>query len=359
MLREHLFHKRAAADPLFRWRGGDVSRVEAISDGVFAVTLTLLVATTTIPSTFWELWLLVRDLPVFLVSFAAVFQAWYYHYLFFRRYGLQDLGTIALNGAFLFLILFFAYPLKFLADFLWRMVIGVPDDALFVLPEGVAGSDHWLASELGQREILAITDDEQALAVERLRVVDPTQVLEGRCKSPKGWRDEIFADINKHHEHHAAPTSWKFGLAVYNGQAKVAVLVVGRPVSRLLARAEPQTLEVTRGCSLPVHSDLRANAMSKAYAAAAKTARRAGATKLITYTLEEESGHSLRASGWTPTRVGKGGSWSRKKRQRSECSKGATTGRKVRWEKGLTRATRRDVAARALPPRLTPDAQPR
>lgn len=215
------------------------------------------------------------------------------------------------------------------------------------------------ASELGQREILAITDDEQALAVERLRVVDPTQVLEGRCKSPKGWRDEIFADINKHHEHHAAPTSWKFGLAVYNGQAKVAVLVVGRPVSRLLARAEPQTLEVTRGCSLPVHSDLRANAMSKAYAAAAKTARRAGATKLITYTLEEESGHSLRASGWTPTRVGKGGSWSRKKRQRSECSKGATTGRKVRWEKGLTRATRRDVAARALPPRLTPDAQPR
>jgi len=37
MIREHLFHKRAPADPMFRWRGGDISRLEGLSDGVFGV----------------------------------------------------------------------------------------------------------------------------------------------------------------------------------------------------------------------------------------------------------------------------------------------------------------------------------
>ncbi|MFK5955942.1 MAG: hypothetical protein QM477_05800 [Planctomycetota bacterium] len=35
MIREHLFHKRAAADPLFRWRGGQVSRIGAFSATFF------------------------------------------------------------------------------------------------------------------------------------------------------------------------------------------------------------------------------------------------------------------------------------------------------------------------------------
>lgn len=56
--------KRAAANPLFRWRGGEVSRLEAFSDAVFALTLTLLVASTTAPKTFHQLWLTFRDLPV-------------------------------------------------------------------------------------------------------------------------------------------------------------------------------------------------------------------------------------------------------------------------------------------------------
>ena len=35
MIREHLFDKRAPADSMFRWRGGDVSRRSAVKDGVF------------------------------------------------------------------------------------------------------------------------------------------------------------------------------------------------------------------------------------------------------------------------------------------------------------------------------------
>lgn len=147
MIREHLFHKRAAADPLFRWRGGEVSRLEAFSDGVFAVTLTLLIVSGTAPNTFFELFTLVRNLPVFLVSFAMLMMAWHYHYLFFRRYGLEDFPTALLNSAFLFLILFFAYPLRFLAGFLWALVLGDPTEPMFLIPEGV----DWTYGELFQR----------------------------------------------------------------------------------------------------------------------------------------------------------------------------------------------------------------
>ena len=124
MIREHLFHKRAAADPLFRWRGGEVSRLEAFSDAVFALTLTLLVVSVSAPTSFYELYVTVRDLPIFLVSFAMLMMAWFYHYQFFRRYGLEDAMTTTLNAAFMFLVVFFAYPLKFLATFLWGLVRG-------------------------------------------------------------------------------------------------------------------------------------------------------------------------------------------------------------------------------------------
>lgn len=151
MLREHLFEKRAPADPHFRWRGGDVSRLEGFSDGVFAVTLTLLIVTTEVPSAFYEMWMLLRDLPVFLVSFALLMLAWSTHHQFFRRYGLQDNLTIFLNGAFLFLVLFFAYPLKFLAEFLWRLVIREETASMFFVPPGIPDPWGWLASDLSQR----------------------------------------------------------------------------------------------------------------------------------------------------------------------------------------------------------------
>jgi len=146
MIREHLFHKRAAADPLFRWRGGDISRIEALSDGVFALTITLIVVSSSVPATAHELWLLVRDLPVFLVSFVMLLMAWHYHHMFFRRYGLEDFLTMVLNGAFLFLVLFFAYPLKFLATFLWRLVLGdrAASDAMFAIPDGSTWSNYEL-----------------------------------------------------------------------------------------------------------------------------------------------------------------------------------------------------------------------
>lgn len=158
MIREHLFDKRVPADPLFRWRGGNVSRLEGFSDGVFAVILTLLVASTSVPSTFQELWLTIRDLPVFLVTFLFMLVCWHDHYIYFRRYGFEDGVTKVLNGAFLFLIVFFAFPLKFMATFLWRIIQGGKVDAARMfeplgdrLPADQPPLASWLDGDLNQR----------------------------------------------------------------------------------------------------------------------------------------------------------------------------------------------------------------
>jgi len=131
MIRQHLFHKKTTADPMFRWRGGDVSRLEGLADGVFALTLTLLVIRSDVPETFHELIDSAKQVPVFLACFALLMLAWRYHYLFFRRYGLEDFPTSFLNAVYLFLVIFLAFPLKFIATFLYALVLGDYPHAMF------------------------------------------------------------------------------------------------------------------------------------------------------------------------------------------------------------------------------------
>lgn len=126
-------------------------------------------------------------------------------------------------------------------------------------------------------------------------------------------------------------------------------MIVAPPVSRAIMQANPRTAEVTRGCVLPVAPALRRNVASKLYGAAAARARALGYDRLVTYTLAEESGHSLIAAGWTPTARSTGGSWDTPSRRRADrVSKHDITAPKVRWEIGLTKQTRRDVEARRL-----------
>jgi hypothetical protein len=60
----------------------------------------------------------------FAIGFSLLFWIWYQQYVFFRRYGLEDGWTITLNGALLFVVLFFVYPLKFLFVNLVKMIAG-------------------------------------------------------------------------------------------------------------------------------------------------------------------------------------------------------------------------------------------
>lgn len=100
--------------PAERWRGQSVSRLEALSDAVLGFAITLVIVSLEVPKTFDALLVVVRGFPVFAICFGLLVLIWYKHYLFFRRYGLEDGVTVLLNVILLFLVLFYVYPLKFL-----------------------------------------------------------------------------------------------------------------------------------------------------------------------------------------------------------------------------------------------------
>lgn len=114
MIREKLLQHEIGRDGKFRWRGHEVSRIEGLSDAVFAFAITLLVVSLEVPKTFTELAHTMRGFGAFAICFVLLFIVWFNQYKFFRRYGLQDVMTIVLNGALLFVVLFYVYPLKFL-----------------------------------------------------------------------------------------------------------------------------------------------------------------------------------------------------------------------------------------------------
>jgi uncharacterized membrane protein len=112
------------SETAFRWRGLEISRIEGLSDAVFAFAVTLLVVSLEVPKTFTELTEIMRGFGAFAISFALLFLVWFNHYKFFRRYGLQDTTTVILSGVLLFVILFYVYPLKFLFSNLVDRMMG-------------------------------------------------------------------------------------------------------------------------------------------------------------------------------------------------------------------------------------------
>lgn len=107
----------------YTMRRDEPTRIEGFSDAVFGFSLTLLAFSLEVPSSVEELrTLAVAQLVPTLAAFALMCWIWAEHNSFFRQFGLQDSTTIVLNCALLFLVVFYTYPLKFMAVYLWGLI---------------------------------------------------------------------------------------------------------------------------------------------------------------------------------------------------------------------------------------------
>ena len=120
-------HRRGLLPELyFRWRAGEITRLEAFCDVVFGFALTLLVVSLEVPRTYADLIAVIRGFVPFAACFAQLILIWRAHYRFSRRYGLEDPYTVFLNVILLFLVLFYVYPLKFVFTTIFEEVTGSP-----------------------------------------------------------------------------------------------------------------------------------------------------------------------------------------------------------------------------------------
>src|SRR4051812_4044306 len=126
----------------FRWRGREISRIEGLSDAVFAFCVTLLVVSLEAPKTYEELSHMMHGFLSFGLCFVLLIMIWHTQYIYFRRYSLDDLPSFVLNAALLFVVAFYVYPLKFLMGVLVNMWTGYHElDAAGKVVHAVSGSD--------------------------------------------------------------------------------------------------------------------------------------------------------------------------------------------------------------------------
>jgi uncharacterized membrane protein len=126
MIREaRMRHDKERDSHGFRIRGREVTRLEAFSDAVFAFAVTLLVVSLEVPKTFADLMETMRGFVAFGVCFALLAMIWNHHYIYSRRYGLEDGFARLLTCAMLFVVLLYVYPLKFLFNlFINGIILG-------------------------------------------------------------------------------------------------------------------------------------------------------------------------------------------------------------------------------------------
>jgi hypothetical protein len=117
--------------------------------------------------------------------------------------------------------------------------------------------------------------------------------------------EEANAFVAMHHRHHHPTPVAKFSIAAVSSGEVVGVVIVGLPKARMAM--DGWTLEVTR-----LATDGTRNACSLLYGAARRAAFALGYSRILTYTLAEEGGASLRAAGFVEEAIIEGESWKRR-----------------------------------------------
>ncbi len=117
MFSKHFNQKRQVSPEGFRYRGVEPSRLENLTDAVFAFSITLLVIASEVPKSFLELQASMYSFIGFIFCIMLLLGIWNNHSNFFLHYGMRDKGTKVINFLFLFLLLFYIYPLKYLFSY--------------------------------------------------------------------------------------------------------------------------------------------------------------------------------------------------------------------------------------------------
>lgn len=130
----------------FRLRGVQVSRLETFVDAAFAFAVTLLIISVgELPRSVDDLFLALKRIPTFGLSFLFLAIFWVGHNRWSRRYGLEDRTVVFLSLCFVFSTLVFVFPL--------RMVIS---GAVSFMTGGYLPSEMKLASSSELQDCFAI-----------------------------------------------------------------------------------------------------------------------------------------------------------------------------------------------------------
>lgn len=117
MLSKHFNQQKQISPDGFRYRGLEATRLENLTDAVFAFSITLLVIASEVPTSFVELQSSMYSFIGFVFCILLLLGLWNNHSNFFLHYGMRDTSTKVYNFLFLFLLLFYIYPLKYLFSY--------------------------------------------------------------------------------------------------------------------------------------------------------------------------------------------------------------------------------------------------
>src|SRR5436305_6975260 len=107
----------------FRLRGMGMTRLETFIDAAFAFAISMLViAAQQIPDNIQTLLAAFKNVTTFVCSIAVLGIFWRGHWLWSRRYGLEDSVSILISWAVIVTILIFIYPLKAIFGAMWFFI---------------------------------------------------------------------------------------------------------------------------------------------------------------------------------------------------------------------------------------------
>jgi uncharacterized membrane protein len=130
----------------FRLRGIEMTRLETFIDAAFAFAISMLViAPQQIPDNIGALLGAFKNVPAFVASIAVLGIFWRGHWLWSRRYGLEDGASIFISWAMLVTILIYIYPLKAIFGSMW-----------FLFSHGRFGQALGLRADAEARTLFAI-----------------------------------------------------------------------------------------------------------------------------------------------------------------------------------------------------------